>query len=486
MKRTLVAIFFATTALVPALAIAQTESTAPAQQTAAQSAETGQAQPLTAASLSNQPIYDQSGQQFGRITSVARGQGEKFFAIVSADNRQLLVPIEQISYENNRFILKASDQQFAEYQEGSSEYQQAEQTTPLNITGAQGSMSQQQQAQDQAAGQADASRIVVQQAQPTVRVDQGAPQVSVQQPQPHVTVRQGNPEILVRQPAPTVTVEIPQPEIIVRMPQPDVNVAMAQPQVEVRQPQPQVQIVQPQQETPVQVQPAQPQVDVQQGQAQVSVEGEVQPKVTYERAEPKVVVNQPQGQPKVTFERLETTSQQQEQQSQQQQQAAATTEQPAAGEQEQALATSEQTASTQPASKPRTPRTDEQRRAYLERFGAQLSSQPGGEKAIDVSQIRDMDVWNGRGERLGEVDEVISIGNKLFVVVAHGGFMGIGEDKVAFPIDRFALSGENHLVIHDVTEQDIQAMDDWQNTVDVEKSKVADTQLRLPQLQAQQ
>jgi sporulation protein YlmC with PRC-barrel domain len=485
MKRTFMALLFATTALVPALAVAQTETqTAPAQQSAAQPAEQGQAQPLTAASLSNQPIYDQSGQQFGQVTSVVRGQGEKFFAVVSADNRQFLVPIERVSFENNRFILQGSDQQFAEYQQGSGEFQQVEQTERINIAGAQGDMSQ-QQAQDQAAaGQADASRIVVQQAQPSIRVEQGAPQVSVQQPQPQVTVRQANPEILVRQPAPTVTVDIPQPEIIVRMPQPDVNVAMAQPQVEVQQPQPQVQVVQPQQETPVQVQPGQPQVNVQQGQAQVRVEGEVQPQVTYERAEPKVVVNQPQGQPKVTFERMDADSQQQ-------QQAAADAQQPATGQQEQALATGEQTASTQPPQQQqqqqqRTERTDEQRRAYLERFGAQLSSQPGGEKAIDVSQIRDMDVWNGRGERLGEVDEVISINNKPYVVVAHGGFMGIGEDKVAFPIERFALSGENHLVIHGVTEQDIQAMDDWQNTVDVEKSRVADTQLRLPQLQAQQ
>ena len=98
-----------------------------------------------------------------------------------------------------------------------------------------------------------------------------------------------------------------------------------------------------------------------------------------------------------------------------------------------------------------------------------------------------MNVWNGRGERLGDVDEVVAIDGKPYVIVAHGGFLGIGENKVAFPLERFVLSGDNNLVIRGVTEQDIEAMGEWQNKVDVSKNKLADNeQVRLPQLQAQQ
>jgi hypothetical protein len=42
-------------------------------------------------------------------------------------------------------------------------------------------------------------------------------------------------------------------------------------------------------------------------------------------------------------------------------------------------------------------------------------------------------------------------------------------------------------VIRGVTEQDIEAMGDWQNKVDISKNKLADNeQVKLPQLQAQQ
>jgi hypothetical protein len=80
---------------------------------------------------------------------------------------------------------------------------------------------------------------------------------------------------------------------------------------------------------------------------------------------------------------------------------------------------------------------------------------------------------------------VISINNTPHVVIAHGGFMGIGEDKVAFPLERFVLSGDNHVVIHGVSEQDIEAMDEWQTKIDINENKVADnTQVKLPQLQS--
>jgi hypothetical protein len=52
--------------------------------------------------------------------------------------------------------------------------------------------------------------------------------------------------------------------------------------------------------------------------------------------------------------------------------------------------------------------------------------------------------------------------NKRYVVIGHGGFLGIGEDRVAFPLERFGISGDR-LVIRGVTENDIEAMDDYRD-----------------------
>ena len=475
MKRACFAILVASTALAPATLLAQSSTeTAPAQQTTQQGSQQGQAQPITAASITNQAIYDQSDKEFGRVSNIVQDQNGQMFAVVTtSDNKQVLVPVESFSFNNDRLMFQGNNKDLAAYDEGSGNYKPVEQNTQINLAGMPG----------EATGQGG-SKIVVQQPAPSVQVQQGAPQVSVQQPQPQVTVRQPNPEILVRQAAPTVTVDLPPPEIIVRMPKPDVNIAMAQPKVEVKQPQPQVQIVQPESQSAVQVQPAQPQVSVQQGQPQLNIEEQGQPQVKYESAKPRVVINQSQEQPTVRYEQIES--------GQAQQQTGASSQQQGAASQEQALATDEQkTAAQQPATQQQpaeAPRqlTSEQRQAYLKRFGGDVKAQvTDAQSAIAVSDLKGMDVWNSQGEQLGDVDEVISINNKPHVVVAHGGFMGIGENKVTFPLERFVLSGNDHLVIHGITEQDIDAMGEWQTKVGINENKVADnTQVKLPQLQS--
>ena len=287
---------------------------------------------------------------------------------------------------------------------------------PARVGATQGGGQQPQQTAQNQAGQ-DPSRIVVQQPAPTVRVDQASPQVTVQQAQPNVTVRQPQPEILVRQPQPTVTVDIPQPEIIVRMPQPDVNVAMAQPQVQVNQPQPQVQVVQPQQQPEVQVQPAQPQVQIQQAQGQPSVQvqgADNQPNVRYERAEPRVVVNQPQGQPNVRMEQQG--------------------EGPQANPQQQAAARPADTTAPQA-----------------------TGALPGAQ-GLTVSRVDDMNLYNTQGNELGDVERVVQgPDGKQYVVIGAGGFLGMGEKHVAIPVERVALRGDR-LIIQGLTEDQIRAL----------------------------
>jgi predicted outer membrane protein len=368
---------------------------------------------------------DQPRQQMVQTLQSASGPGfdRDYIQMQVTAHRDAVSLFDQYAQNGDNQQLKQFAQQtLPALREHLQSVEQIQNTLPpaqVGATPSGGGQQPQQTAQNQA-GQ-DPSRIVVQQPAPTVRVDQASPQVTVQQPQPNVTVRQPQPEILVRQPQPTVTVDIPQPEIIVRMPQPDVNVAMAQPQVQVNQPQPQVQVVQPQQQPEVQVQPAQPQVQVQQaqGQPQVQVQGaDNQPNVRYERAEPRVVVNQPQGQPNVRMEQQ--------------------------GEGQQANA--QQQAQQQTAARP------------ADTTAPQATGALPGAQALTVSRVNDMNLYNTQGNELGDVERVVQgPDGKQYVVIGAGGFLGMGEKHVAIPADRMALRGDR-LIIQGLTEDQIRAL----------------------------
>jgi hypothetical protein len=228
-----------------------------------------------------------------------------------------------------------------------------------------------------------------------------------------------------------VPVDIPQPEIIVRMPRPDVDVAMAQPQVQVNQPQPQVQVVQPQQ-LQVQVQPAQPQVSVQQeaDRANVQVQGENQPHVRYERAEPKVVVNQPQGQPQV---RVETMGE---------------------GQQDRPTTAAQQDVrSGSPAPPP-----PQQQATRSTDTGPQATGAVPGPQALTVSQINRLNLYNAQDHELGDVKRVVEgPDSKRYIVIGAGGFLGIGEKQVPIPLDRITLRGDR-LIIQGLTDDQIRAL----------------------------
>jgi len=247
--------------------------------------------------------------------------------------------------------------------------------------------------------------------------------VTIQQAQPEVTVKQGQPEIIVRQGAPTITVDIPQPEIIVRMPQPEVKVAQAQPQVQVTQPPPQVQVIQPQQQAQVQVDKAQPQVTLTQGQqpANVQIQQAGQPIVRYERADAQVKVNQAEGQPTVRVEQMtaaigtNTTK----------------TADPVVGQQA-ALTTPKDTAN------------------------------PISTRQVAVLDLRGVDIVNERGDKLGDVDHLVTnvADNQTYVIMAHGGFLGLGEKKVALPLSSMWMDGKK-LAVSGLTDDQIKRMPEW-------------------------
>lgn len=336
----------------------------------------------------------------------------------------------------------------------------------------------------QNAPQPDSSRIVVQQPAPAVRVEQAAPQVVVQQQRPNVTVRQPQPEIIVRQPPPTITVQQPQPEIIVRMPDPDVNVSVAQPQVSVNMPQPQVQVVQPQQQPQVQIQPAQPNVQVQASgqspQPDVQVERQ-QPNVRFERTgEPNIIYQQAEGSPQIRYEQAGRTS---PDQSPQQREPGGAVNQQADASSPENRSTDRQSAQAQlnSAGQPGygvAPGEQPQQGSAASGQGAvapptvepeTTGAVPPPTQTVQVSRIEDLALYNARNEKMGDVDAVVQgPDSKHYLVVSHGGFLGLGERRVALLLDQVALRGDR-LIADELTDEQVKALPEYQQTRDLQE-----------------
>jgi sporulation protein YlmC with PRC-barrel domain len=130
-----------------------------------------------------------------------------------------------------------------------------------------------------------------------------------------------------------------------------------------------------------------------------------------------------------------------------------------------------QTGSTTQAATQRQGMTEQERqraqqRPIIEKADAVSANQANVQtRPIAIRDLDDMEVYNARGERLGEVGRVVldPRTNSQYVIVERGGFLGIGEDRVAFPIERFWMRGNDRLVLRGVTPEDIEAMDDYRD-----------------------
>lgn len=319
----------------------------------------------------------------------------------------------------------------------------------------------------------DAPQVTVRKSQPEVSVQEQAARIQVEQPQPTVDVQ--IPEIVVR-------VEVPAPRIFVQTDQPTVDVASANPQVEVTQGEPRVTVRQADPELRVDLgvtsegedaQPGEPQmakdmeagdqdnmnrggdVDVASNEPQVEFvepEGEPQvsiasaePQVEFRGSEPNVSVSFTQeptveiaqiGEATVTFETAEEREARQNQQAQ------------AEGEQQQAQAEGEQ----------------------------QMAGTEG--QMILVGDLLNMDVIGADGEDLGAPEALIERDGQLMLVIEEGGFLGLGENAVAVPLDRIAMNLEQEeLQLQNLTEEEIEAASDFE--YDASEEVAMDRELRV-------
>lgn len=70
-------------------------------------------------------------------------------------------------------------------------------------------------------------------------------------------------------------------------------------------------------------------------------------------------------------------------------------------------------------------------------------------QGIQVSELEGRDLVNQDGEELGDIDRVVrdTQGNDTYVVVSEGGFLGFGEDEIAYPVSDLEIRSEGEVVL---------------------------------------
>jgi hypothetical protein len=81
---------------------------------------------------------------------------------------------------------------------------------------------------------------------------------------------------------------------------------------------------------------------------------------------------------------------------------------------------------------------------------------------IVVSDLEGMKVVSQEGEQLGKIDGVVesAADGTMYVVINHGGFIGLGEKRIALSAEGLLLHGEG-IMIPGLTEEEIGALPEF-------------------------
>jgi hypothetical protein len=268
--------------------------------------------------------------------------------------------------------------------------------------------------------------------EPDVNVSQDAPVVTVEQGQPEVTVAVPEPTVRVQQQAPIITVEQAQPQVTVRIPEPVVTVQVPKPQVDVETGEPIVDLEQAEanvnvaesEEARVDVDQKEADVNVQQGEdANVVVEEAEAPQVNVEGAEG-AEINVEQEQARVLMEDFNA---------------------------------------------------DEQgNMAEEDRTRYQENVQRLPIFNLTAEELTGRSVATETGEDVGEIDFIGVRGDTVVAIIGVGGFLGMGENEVAIPVEKLIMR-EDEVIVPGVTEERLESMPEF-NEAEVE---ILDPGMRL-------
>ena len=292
--------------------------------------------------------------------------------------------------------------------------------------------------------------VNVSQDAPVVTVEQGQPEVNVAVPEPTVRVQQQAPIITVEQAQPQVTVRIPEPVVTVQVPKPQVDVDTGEPIVDLEQPEPVVKFVRP--EPKVTIEEAEPRVTVEQAEADVNVAESEEARVDVEQQEANVNVQQGED-ANVVVEEAEAPQ-----------------------------------VNVEGAEGAEIDVEQEQARVLMEDFNADEQGNMAEEdRARYQENVQRLPIFNltaeeltGRsvatetGEDVGEIDFIGVRGDTVVAIIGVGGFLGMGENEVAIPVEKLIMR-EDEVIVPGVTEERLESMPEF-NEAEVE---ILDPGMRL-------
>ena len=235
---------------------------------------------------------------------------------------------------------------------------------------------------------------------------------------------------------------IPEPVVTVMVPKPQVDVETGEPIVDLEQPEPVVRFVRP--EPKITIEEGEPRIQIEEAEANVEVDAAAEADVNVEQAEAQVEVQQGESANVVMEEapdpEVNVTG---------------------GGEAEVDI-------------------EQEQARVLLEEFNADAEGRTQEEdRARYQETVRRLPIFNLRvdqlvgrsvateaGEDVGEIDFIGKRGDTLVAIVGVGGFLGMGENEVAIPLDKLILRG-NEMIVPGVTEERLESMPEF-NEAEVE------------------
>jgi len=292
--------------------------------------------------------------------------------------------------------------------------------------------------------------VNVSQDAPVVTVEQGQPEVTVAVPEPTVRVQQQAPIITVEQAQPQVTVRIPEPVVTVQVPKPQVDVETGEPIVDLEQPEPVVKFVRP--VPKVTIEEAEPRVTVEQAEANVNVAESEEARVAVEQEEANVNVQQGED-ANVVVEEAEAPE-----------------------------------VNVEGAEGAEINVEQEQARVLMEDFNADEQGNMAEEDRTRYQEnVQRLPIFNltaeeltGRsvatetGEDVGEIDFIGVRGDTVVAIIGVGGFLGMGENEVAIPVEKLIMR-EDEVIVPGVTEERLESMPEF-NEAEVE---ILDPGMRL-------
>jgi hypothetical protein len=88
-----------------------------------------------------------------------------------------------------------------------------------------------------------------------------------------------------------------------------------------------------------------------------------------------------------------------------------------------------------------------------------------------------MEVFNFNGEGLGDVERIAQNNGETYVIIEHGGFLGLGQNEYALPMAR-VLMNENGLVMEGLTEEELESMPEYDRGAETELDAGEQIQIR--------